>query len=320
MAAINGVKKSSVVKTKKGKVGVATVLTSVVIAILVTVLAFVAFWKFYYHEEVVNQVVEQMEQGTYQAYAAVRDIESGEYLSGAVELVSVPSTLVASDLIGAGADISNLKASGKITANSIISERNAYDPDMQNPVLERTRIYMVDYIKTPGVNVGDFIDIRVKVYEKGNEASLKDQTVCSKVEILSKDEVTGAIQIRLSEADILNLNSAVIEAASGNSTNNLQGDIYVGTYPEPATQPKATVNYDGKGIVYTQDELKEAQDKIRNQSNTDGETTDVPSDTAEHNDNADAEAEADVQDVDVPVSGTPNLDSQVPAGESVGEE
>lgn len=259
MPAINGVKNSPVVKNKQGKVSVLAVVLSVVVSILITAAGFLVFWNFYYQENFTNQVIVQLESGETKAYRAVRDIAAGEYLDGAVEEVVVPSTLISSDLLLASDSLANLKASGAIAANSLITEKNSFDPELQNPVLESTRIYTVDYIDTPGVEVGEFIDIHLKVYsDEGGVESYQDNIVCSKVEILSKNE-SGVLQMRLSEADILNLNSAVIEATS----KDVHGEIYVGKYVSPATQHKAPVTYDGKGIEYTYQELLEAQNQLK---------------------------------------------------------
>lgn len=274
MAAINGVKKSSVVKKKKsGKFGALAVVMTVLITLLLTLLAVVAFWKYYYQEKVTNQVIVQMEAGQQKAYKAIREIESGEYLDGAVEEVVIPSSIKSSELIPLGTDLSLLKASGNIAPNSLITVRNSYDPELQNPILEKTRIYWIDYLDTPGVEVGDFIDIRIKTYKEGDENSYQDSIVASKIEILSKNE-RGDIQIRLSESDLLNLNSAVIEAAGRRvGDDKIEGEIYVGKYVDPANQPKAAVTYNGKGISYTQEELREAQEILRGEKE---EVADAP--------------------------------------------
>lgn len=264
MPAVNGVKKVSVANTQKGKVGVLVPILTAVIAILVTVLGFVAFWKFYFEETYRNRVILEQSAGMYQAYAASRDISSGEYLDGAVTLVTVPSSLVTSDLIPNSSDLSTLKASRNIAANTLISDKNCYDPEMQNPILEKTRMYTISYLATPGIQTGDFVDIRLKLYRDNMESTYSDTIVCSKLEIFNKDE-SGAIQLQLSEADLLNLNSAVIQAAD--NEDGKRGEIYVGKYVDPSNQPKANVTYQGKGITYTDAELLEAQQRLEDQLN-----------------------------------------------------
>lgn len=269
MPAINGVRNSAVVKNKKGKTSVLAVVLGVIIAILLTAAAFLIFWNFYYQEEFTNQVIVQMEAGEQKAYRAVRDIVSGEYLDGAVEEVVVPSSLISSDLLTVGDDISGLKASGNISANSLITEVNSYNPIYETPVIDSTRQYVIDYIETPGISAGDYMDIRLKVFtEDGGVSSYNDYIVVSKVEVIDKNE-SGDLTLNLTESEILNLNSAVIQAAS----QDTEGQIYTGKYVSPATQAKHIVTYDGAGAEYTEEELREAQEMLRQQMEADGQTT-----------------------------------------------
>ena len=269
MPAINGVRNSAVVKNKKGKTSVLAVVFGVIIAILLTAAAFLIFWNFYYQEEFTNQVIVQMEAGEQKAYRAVRDIVSGEYLDGAVEEVVVPSSLISSDLLTVGDDISGLKASGNISANSLITEVNSYNPIYETPVIDSTRQYVIDYIETPGISAGDYMDIRLKVFtEDGGVSSYKDYIVISKVEVIDKNE-SGELTLNLTESEILNLNSAVIQAAS----QDTEGQIYTGKYVSPATQAKHIVTYDGAGAEYTEEELREAQEILRQQMGEDDQTT-----------------------------------------------
>ena len=269
MPAINGVRNSAVVKNKKGKTSVLAVVLGVIIAILLTAAAFLIFWNFYYQEEFTNQVIVQMEAGEQKAYRAVRDIVSGEYLDGAVEEVVVPSSLISSDLLTVGDDISGLKASGNISANSLITEVNSYNPIYETPVIDSTRQYVIDYIETPGISAGDYMDIRLKVFtEDGGVSSYNDYIVVSKVEVIDKNE-SGDLTLNLTESEILNLNSAVIQAAS----QDTEGQIYTGKYVSPATQAKHIVTYDGAGAEYTEEELREAQEILRQQMGEDGQAT-----------------------------------------------
>lgn len=292
MPAINGVRNSAVVKNKKGKTSVLAVVFGVIIAILLTAAAFLIFWNFYYQEEFTNQVIVQMEAGEQKAYRAVRDIVSGEYLDGAVEEVVVPSSLISSDLLTAGADISGLKASGNISANSLITEVNSYNPIYETPVIDSTRQYVIDYIETPGISAGDYMDIRLKVFtEDGGVSSYKDYIVISKVEVIDKNE-SGELTLNLTESEILNLNSAVIQAAS----QDTEGQIYTGKYVSPATQAKHIVTYDGAGAEYTEEELREAQEILRQQMGEDGQTTSDAQET-EGTDTEGTGAEGTVEDV-----------------------
>ena len=278
MPAVNGVKKVTVSGTQKGKVGILVPILTALIAILLTAIGFISFWKFYYEENYRDQIILEQSAGMHQAYVASRDIFSGEYLDGALQLVTIPSSLVSADLISTSANLSELKASRDITANTLVSTKNSFNPKTQNPILEKTRTYTINYLQTPGIQTGDFIDIRLKLYKTNDEATYSDTIVCSKLEVINKDE-SGVIQLQLSESDLLNLNSAIIEAAD--TDDEKHGEIYVGKYVDPANQEKATVTYQGKGVTYTEDELEEAQRKLLEQMNGDSDEED--SDSSDEN-------------------------------------
>lgn len=278
MPAVNGVKKVTVSGTQKGKVGILVPILTAIIAILLTAIGFISFWKFYYEENYRDQIILEQSAGMHQAYVASRDIFSGEYLDGALQLVTIPSSLVSADLISTSANLSELKASRDITANTLVSTKNSFNPKTQNPILEKTRTYTINYLQTPGIQTGDFIDIRLKLYKTNDEATYSDTIVCSKLEVINKDE-SGVIQLQLSESDLLNLNSAIIEAAD--TDDEKHGEIYVGKYVDPANQEKATVTYQGKGVTYTEDELEEAQRKLLEQMNGDSDEED--SDSSDEN-------------------------------------
>ena len=238
MPAVNGVKKVTVSGTQKGKVGILVPILTAIIAILLTAIGFISFWKFYYEENYRDQIILEQSAGMHQAYVASRDIFSGEYLDGALQLVTIPSSLVSADLISTSANLSELKASRDITANTLVSTKNSFNPKTQNPILEKTRTYTINYLQTPGIQTGDFIDIRLKLYKTNDEATYSDTIVCSKLEVINKDE-SGVIQLQLSESDLLNLNSAIIEAAD--TDDEKHGEIYVGKYVDPANQDRKSV-------------------------------------------------------------------------------
>lgn len=308
MAAINGVKKSAVVKKQKGKYGGGIIAITAVISVLLTVLAVALFWKLYYETKVKDTVILELQQGQYQAYKATRDISSGEYIDGAIEVVTVPSSLVTPNALSSGSDTSVLRASGNIAANTIITTQNTYDPEMQDAMLSSSRIVQIDYLKTPGADVGDYIDIRLKVYKDNDMDTYRDDRVCSKKEILSKDE-NGNIELMLSESEILNINSAVIEATNPDQ----DGSVYVTKYIDPANQPKAPVNYDGKGVSYTADELREAQNKLKENQDANKKAEDLKNDTDSVVEPVESGTpESVAPDASMSTSGSEVNDSQVP--------
>lgn len=266
MAAINGVRKSSVVKKTKGKdSGKKVIAITVIISILCTLLAVVAVWKFELEDRMYDKFLVESKAGQSQALRALRDIAPGENIDGAVEIVEVPGNLVISNALPTNVDTSNLRASGTIVSNAIITSTNTYDPVTQDIVLATSRQVDVDYLETPGVNEGDYVDIRLKVYKDNSSETYKDEIVCAKKEILYKDQ-QGSIELMLSESEILNLNSAVVEAVDQTHTAKL----YVTKYVDPANQPKAQVTYTGKGIQYTNEEILEAQERLKQMQSGEG--------------------------------------------------
>lgn len=261
MAAINGVKKSSVVKKAKGKdsgKGKKVIVITVLISILLTLLTVAVAWKFEIEDRMYDKFLVESKAGQSQALRALRDIAPGESIDGAVETVEVPGNLVISNALPSNVDTANLRASGTIVANALITNNNTYNPITQDIVLATSRQVDVDYLETPGINEGDYVDIRLKVYRDNSSDTYKDEIVCAKKEILYKD-MQGSIELMLSESEILNLNSAVVEAVDQTHTAKL----YVTKYVDPANQPKAQVTYTGKGIQYTQEELAEAQNRLK---------------------------------------------------------
>lgn len=253
MAAINGVKKSAVVKKGAGKRK--AVIFASAVSVLVTLLIAVTAWKFVWEGKVYDRFLLEAGEGSARAYKALRDIAPGEGIDELVAVTDVPGNLAVSNALTVGTDLSGLKASGSIAMNAIITNENTYDPEMQDVKLNTSREIEIDYLKTPGIEEGDYVDIRLRKY--GAAEGYRDEIVCSKKEIFYKDEA-GNIRLMLSESELLNINGAVMETAYGQLA-----EIYVTKYVDPANQSKASVTYTGKGIAYTEAEIKEAQQKLR---------------------------------------------------------
>lgn len=253
MSAINGVRKSSVVK-KQGahKKGVIIAFTSTV-SILATALVITGAWKLHFEEQYRNNIMlETSLAGQSVAYRAIRDIAPGENISGAIEQVDVPGYLTVGNAIQSSDDINDLRASGSILANSIITTDNCFNPETQDVTLSSSRQIQISGLNTPGVSAGDYIDIRIK--QSSNGEVIKDDVVCSKKQILSKD-ANNNIGIMVSEAELLNLNSALAEL----SDKDIVTEVYTVKYVDPANQPKSEVTYVGNGSSLTASELLELQ-------------------------------------------------------------
>lgn len=260
MPALNGVKNSVANKAKKkGKNPMLlAIMISIILSVLVTLLLVLCAWKFVLEDKVYSAYSEQSDAGGYQVYKASRDIAQGEDINGAIEVITIPGSLMVSDALVSGSNTSGLKASTAISANTIIVNDDVYNPTTQDIILPSTREVYIDYLETPGVVTGDFIDIRLKVYSNSSGDVYKDSIVCSKKLVLDKTE-SGSVELLLSESEILNINSAVVEA----SMAEYGADLYVTKYVDPANQPKATVTYSGNGKQYSDAELKQAQERLK---------------------------------------------------------
>lgn len=255
MSAINGVKKSAVVK-KQGvhKKGVSIAVAST-ISVLATTLVIASAWKLHFEEQYRDSlIVESSMVGQSVAYRAIRDISPGESISDAIEQVDVPGYLTVGNAIKSSDDIGNLRASGIIVANSIITTDNCFNPETQDVTLASSRQIQISGLDTPGVNSGDYIDIRLK--QSNNGEVIKDDVVCSKKLVISKD-ANGNIGIMTSEAELLNLNSALAETSL--SENGIYTELYTVKYVDPANQPKSEVTYIGNGKNLIGSELIELQ-------------------------------------------------------------
>lgn len=226
-----------------------------------------ALWELKLKDDFYTSVINENKDIGNEVYVATRDIASGEIIDGSVEYRTVPSYLVTSDSVVS--DTGELRASRDIVANTIITNTNTYNPKLEDVVIDTSRQVVIDYLETPGINQGDYIDIRLKVFSGDDLSTYDDKIVASKKCLISKDD-NGSIELILSEADILNLNSAVVEAAgvadknsSSHSKSNRTAVLYVTKYVDPANQPKADVTYSGKGRDYTQKEIQESQTKLK---------------------------------------------------------
>jgi hypothetical protein len=266
MGAIKGVKRSNVVATKrKTPVGVFIALF-VVIALIVEACAWLVAWEYYFKEREYNKFQIEAKQGEYIILSAISDLNQGDPLAGNVERKAISGNLLTSNALPVAASLSDLRASVPIKANEIITYSNSYDPVLADVVIDSTRTVRLDFLATPGIEVGDYIDIRIKAFFEGEDTLYKDNIVCSKKAVLFKSEEGDEIELMLTEADILNLNSAVVEVSNADiDIQNIgkMAQIYVTKYVNPSEQPKAVVNYDGSGITYTAEELEEAQNKLR---------------------------------------------------------
>lgn len=257
MPAINGLKKSPMKNSKNKKgIGAALVVLLVIVSILGTLACVVAFWKLSYEQTVYDRFIVESKTGQMSAYKATRDILSGENIQGAIEVVTVPSTLTVSNMLSIDASTVDLRASGNIMANQLITTSNTYDPEKQDVTIGSTKQYKVSnkIIDTSSVNQGDFIDIRIRVYEVKDSNTYKDYVVCAKKEVLVKD-ANGAIEIKLNGSEILNLNNAIVESQT--TDKETAAELYITKYVDPANQPKAEVTYVGKGSSYIEPERRE---------------------------------------------------------------
>lgn len=272
LPALTKVKSNKQKKKEVKHIKVTTTVLITVAAMLLEGVIIMSLWQFKFKDDFITDIVNENKDVGSNVFIATRDIASGEPIDGAIELKVVPSYLITSNLVESYDNTSELRASGNIVANTVITHTNTYNPKLEDVVIDTTRQVVVDYLQTPGIQQGDYVDIRLKVFTGGSTTNYDDKIVASKKCILNKQE-SGAIELMLSESDILNLNSAVVEAANGGSLDSesikKSAELYVTKYVDPANQPKATVTYNGKGRNYTDQEIAESQEKLKAMINGD---------------------------------------------------
>jgi hypothetical protein len=248
-------------KSEPKKISLAITIMGIVFALMLEAIGFLCFWKFYYRDIFYTEVVNENQDIGTEVPIATRDIARGESIDDAVKYVTAPSYMVVSNT--PDSDFSELKASQDITANSIITKQNTYNPRLEDVVIDTSRQIRIDYLDINGAEEGDYIDIRLKVFSGDDSNTYEDKIVASKKCIISKSGDSD-ISLMLSEAEILNLNSAVVEAANGSGrSDGSTATLYTTKYIDPANQPKAEVTYIGKGTPYANSEVLESQQKLR---------------------------------------------------------
>lgn len=265
-------------KREKNGPGILTVLVCVLLMVA-TGLGVGAYAKFIMIPNAYNQGVSDTAIGQTQVLIASEDIQSGDIIETVIKKANVPSTIVPSNALAVGSDTSELRASTPIAANSIITVNNTYEPAKQDVTLNGSRLISIGYIDTNNVDVGDYVDIRIKRYTDESTNSYSDDIVCSKKLVIDKKS-NGNMVLSLTEADILNLNTAAVETALKKTSKDgikQTCELYLATYVDPANQTKAQVTYSGKGITYTSAELAEAQQMLRNMNTGDGDVYAQPS-------------------------------------------
>lgn len=265
-------------KKEKNCPGILTILVCVLLMVA-TGLGVGAYAKFIMIPNAYNQGVSDTAIGQTQVLVASEDIQSGDMVESVIKKTNVPSTIVPSNALAVGSDVSELRASTPIAANSIITVNNTYEPAKQDVTLNGSRLISIGYIDTNNVDVGDYVDIRIKRYTDESTNSYSDDIVCSKKLVIDK-KANGNMVLSLTEADILNLNTAAVETALKKTSKDgikQTCELYLATYVDPANQTKAQVTYSGKGITYTSAELAEAQQMLRNMNTGSGDVYAQPS-------------------------------------------
>lgn len=264
MAAIKGVAKASVVKKSKeeNSVGVIALVIAIVASILVTSTAFILIWQFKVKDEYAEEIRSSVVEGMAEVVVVTRDLNSGESLEGNIKTVSIPTYMLTNNMLSPqSVDVYNSEISRFIPNNSILTSNDIYDPDLEDVVLNSSRWVLIDFLPIYGVSEGQFIDIRIKSNNIRGDRGVVDEIVISKKLIRQLSPDGRSMQLVLSEAEIQNLNSAVVEAATD---VNQAYQLYMTTYVDPANQSKAKVTYIGKGIAYSEKELDEARAQLKN--------------------------------------------------------
>lgn len=164
------------------------------------------------------------------------------YLPNDVE--EEPNMVVADDAIYPDTDIKGYVLKLDLAANTMVTKSMICPLETDDTLNNTARFVEVSYV-TPSTDleVGDYIDIRLKVSNSKNEYDYRDDIVVSKKEIVAIDGTN--LTLKLNEDELISLTAAAVDMTISNSTkddNRPVGTLYTTQYIS-AGQAKAEVTY-----------------------------------------------------------------------------
>lgn len=204
-----------------------------------------------------NSTIEEIKGNAKKVYIATKDIKQGEEFTGAIQEIGCPDYLIPGDVISVEVGLNGKVAAEDISKASIITKCNSYDPNIQDTIVESSRDIIVRVLDNTKIKDGDYIDIRVKTHKNAENSEYEDRVVVAK----KKARMVGEeLHLVLTENELLNFNDAIVLCA--NEKDSIEAELYTTTYVKPNTQEKSKVDYKGKGVKLSVNEIDEATKKL----------------------------------------------------------
>ena len=209
-------------------------LLGVVLMLIIALIAALAFYFLVYKKGTVTSGDDKIVY----AFRLTQDVKYGQEITASmVEPVTISAKVAPAGTFNSKVQSGNkwvdqgfmggYKARVDLKAGTILGSSLTYTEDIDNDL----RIVEYNMITLPTtLNIGDTIDIRMSL------GSGADLIVVSKKEV--KDIFGNTITLNLSEAEILLMNSAIVEAYTTNTAN-----IYAIQYIDAVIQEQATGTY-----------------------------------------------------------------------------
>ncbi|MEN1990239.1 SAF domain-containing protein [Paenibacillus hubeiensis] len=182
--------------------------------------------------QAVELELEQTQQVMKDEYIAVevvtRDIESGETIrANDLETKMIQKSVIADDEVLSKELISGKVAKIKLPHKSPVTASVIYEDEVTTRDIRNQEFSLIELpIK---LKKNDYVDVRIKL------PSGQDYIVLSKKRV--EDLQNGTVWYQMSEKEILNMSSAIVDAYINDAS------IYALTYVEPGIQEKAYTTY-----------------------------------------------------------------------------
>ncbi|WP_068617449.1 SAF domain-containing protein [Paenibacillus tuaregi] len=176
----------------------------------------------------INRLKQEQAGKRIQGWIPVRDIDAGEKMGASdLKLIELPSDRTPADYVVSKEQIEGKIAKVSLRKSTLITDSLLYE---EEPAADDLRNREISFVKIPFVlKTKDVVDVRIQ-FPTG-----QDYIVLSKKKV--KDLKSSTMTLTLSEAEILSLSSAVVDAYLHKAS------IYALTYVEPELQTSAIPTY-----------------------------------------------------------------------------
>ena len=237
---------SKVLKKRK-QVKVSLFLTST--AVLAGVVLTGVGTSFYFYNvkipEVITQTSNNIEGSVHygNVYVLNDDAKIGSKISDVASVQQIPDQYIVEGALTSSTDVSNLQLAKNMNKGTQLTDNLVYKENTQDVVVDSSRLLKISFLDLPGVQAGDYIDVRLKRYGD-SVSSYEDYIVLSKKCVYSIDGTS--VELMLTNSDIVTLNAAELECEGKNAPGKEEGtesELYVARYVDIKEQPKAGVTY-----------------------------------------------------------------------------